>query len=146
MEKGFGQDIPDEMKLPAQVGSIPALIDFVARHAREVGIDEGRTDQIATAIEEALLNIVSFASDEGTGEIEIRCGVFGEDKFLIDIVDSCKPFNMLAATSFPETEDFAEGSDIHRLSTMKLKKIIKNIEYRRDFKKGTNILACIVSK
>jgi anti-sigma regulatory factor (Ser/Thr protein kinase) len=146
MEKSFGEELDIEIKLPARVESVPALLDFVVRHGKETGLDESKAKQVATGIEEALLNIITFASEEGDGEIEIRCGTFGEDKFLIDIIDSCKPFNMLIATTFPETEDFAQGPELHRLSTAKLKKVIKNVEYRRDFKKGQNILACIVSK
>jgi anti-sigma regulatory factor (Ser/Thr protein kinase) len=147
MEKTFGEDIPDEIKLPAQIGSIPALLEFVSEQAKEVGFDEGRAHNIVAAIEEALLNVINFACGEGgEGEIEIKCGTHGEDSFLIDIVDSCRPFNMLAATSFPETEDFAEAPGKHKLSTIKLKRMIRNIEYRRDPKNSRNILCCIVAK
>jgi anti-sigma regulatory factor (Ser/Thr protein kinase) len=146
MGKSFGQEMPDEIKLPAQIGSIPALLEFVSEQAREVGFDEGRAHGIVTAIEEALLNVINFACGENEGEIQIKCGTHGEDSFLIEIIDSCRPFNMLAATSFPDTEDFAEAAAEHKLSTNKLKRIIKNIEYRRDPKNSTNILCCIVAK
>lgn len=142
----FEQEVADQIKRPAQIDSVPTLLAFVSTQAKEVGFDERRTQDIATAIEEALLNIINFACHKGEGEIQIKCGTHGEDTFLVDIVDSCRPFNMLAATSFPETEDFAEGSGKHRLSTNKLKKAIRNIEYRRDPKNNTNILCCMVAK
>lgn len=146
MGKIFEQETPDEIKMPAQLSSIPALLQFVSGHAREVGFDEAKARDIAIAIEEALLNIINFACRDGQGEIEIKCGTHGEDTFLIDIVDSCMPFNMLVATSFPEADDFAEADEGRRLSTSKLKRIIRNIEYRRDPKNNTNILCCIVAK
>lgn len=146
MGKPFGQDAAYEIKLPAHIDSVAGLLGFVSTQAKEVGFNEQRIQDIATAIEEALLNIINFACREGKGEIEIKCGTHGEDTFLIDIVDSCRPFNMLAATSFPESEDFAEGAGKHRLSTKKLKRIIRNIEYRRDPKNNQNILCCMVAK
>jgi anti-sigma regulatory factor (Ser/Thr protein kinase) len=146
MGKTFGKETADEIKLPAQMASIPALLEFMSSQAKEVGLDEARVRDIAGAIEEAILNIINFACRDGQGEIEIRCGTHGEETFLIDIIDSCGPFNMLAATSFPEAEDFAEKEGKERLSTRKLKRAIRNIEYRRDPKKNTNILCCVVAK
>lgn len=146
MGKAFGEGMPDEIKLPAGIDSMQALLEFVSTQAKEVGFDDRRTQDITAAMEEALLNIVNFACQNGEGEIQIKCGTHGEDAFLIDIVDSCRPFNMLAATSFPETEDFTPGTGKHKLSTNRLKRIIRNIEYRRDPKNNLNILCCIVSK
>lgn len=146
MENAFGEQSPDQIRLPAQAASVPALLEFLSRQAKEVGFDETRVRTIAAAIEEALSNIIHFASRDSEDTIEIRCGTHGEETFLIDIVDSCRPFNMLAATSFPETEDFAEVDGNKWLSTSTLKKAIRNIEYRRDPKNNTNILCCMVAK
>jgi hypothetical protein len=63
---------------------------------------------------------------------------------VINIRDTGSPFNMLVASSCPSTADFVEPGQ--RLSTVKMKKAFKNIEYRRDGERGVNILDCVVPK
>lgn len=134
---------PNEMTLPGLSGSIPALVGFVCAHARETAFDEERVRHISRAVEEALRNIVNFACRNREGEITIACDVHEMGALLVDIIDSGEPFNMLVASSFPETGDFY-GNRPPETSVMK--RVMKNIEYRRDAKQNRNILACVIAK
>jgi anti-sigma regulatory factor (Ser/Thr protein kinase) len=133
-----------QIKRPARADAIPVLKEFVCAHAREVGYGESRVLEIGAALEETVDNILRFACADGTREISVKCTEHEMGMLVITIRDTGNPFNMLAASSFPSTADFVEPGQ--RLSTVKMKKAFKNIEYRRDGEKGINILVCVVPK
>jgi serine/threonine-protein kinase RsbW len=127
--------IRDEMIKPALVDAVPALVEFVSTHAWEAGFGDERIREIGRAVEEALQNIVRFACPDGAGEIRMSCDVHDSGALIITIVDTGKPFNMLLAGTFPEAEDFFEPGKTP--STRIMKKVIKNIEYRRGSDRNT---------
>jgi anti-sigma regulatory factor (Ser/Thr protein kinase) len=135
MEQRFEDRVTDEIMKPALADEIPTLVKFVSTHAWEAGFEDERIQEIGSAVEEALRNIVQFSCVDGTGEIRISCEVHDSGALLITIVDTGKPFNMLLVDTFPETEDFFEPGK--RPSTRVMKKVIKNIEYRRGSDRNT---------
>jgi anti-sigma regulatory factor (Ser/Thr protein kinase) len=135
MEEKFEDRVTDEITQPAVSDAIPALIKFVSTHIWEAGFEDERIREIAGAVEEALRNIVRFACADGTGQIRIGCDIHESGALIITIVDTGKPFNMLLVDTFPETEDFFEAGRTPSISVMK--KVIKNIEYRRGSDRNT---------
>jgi anti-sigma regulatory factor (Ser/Thr protein kinase) len=135
MRKGAEENIPNEMTQPALADAIPTLVGFVATHAWEAGFGEKRIQEIGDAVEQALQNIVRFACPNGAGEISISCSVHDSGSFLINIVDTGAPFNMLLVDTFPETMDFFKPGETP--STKIMKKAIKDIEYRRGSDRNT---------
>ena len=135
MGKRSEDALPDEMTQPARAGAIIPLVEFVSRHAWEAGFAVERIQEIGRAVEEALRNIVRFACPDETEEIRISCEVHESGTFLITIVDTGRPFNMLLADTFPETADFYEPGKLP--STQTIKKVVKNIEYRRGTDRNT---------
>lgn len=135
MKGRFEGAVPDEITRPALADSIPTLVEFVSTHAWEAGFEDERIREIGLAVEEALHNIVNFACTDGKGEIRITCTVHEGGALLIDIIDTGAPFNMLLVGTFPEAEDFFEPGKVP--STKVLKKVIKNIEYRRGSDRNT---------
>lgn len=144
MREHVSAKIPNEIKQPARADAIRILAEFVCSHAREIGFEDGKIREMGVAMEETLGNIVRFACADGTREISIRCTEHEMGPLVINIRDSGVPFNMLVATSFPQTADFVDPGQA--LSTSKMKRTFKNIEYRRDSENGRNILVCIVSR
>jgi serine/threonine-protein kinase RsbW len=144
MKRQSENAIEDEMIKPALTDEIPALVTFVSSHAWEAGFEDERIREIERAIEEALQNIVRFACTEGRGEIHIACDVHDSGALIITIVDTGKPFNMLLVGTFPETEDFFEPGKAPSISVMK--KVIKNIEYRRGSDRNTLVFTIYPSK
>ena len=64
---------------------------------------------------------------------------------VVNIVDSGVPFNMLVVSTFPEVAGGSpDPADLP--STKIMKKVVKDIEYRRDGDNRKNILAWVVSK
>jgi anti-sigma regulatory factor (Ser/Thr protein kinase) len=129
---------------PAKAESVPILTDFVSTYAGEMMFDDKRIGEVKAALEEALDNIIRFACPTGSEEITITCSAHEMGAMLLDIVDTGVPFNMLVMSTFPETTDFAPAEQVP--STRKIKKYIKNIEYRRDGEAKKNILVLVVWK
>lgn len=109
---------------------IPRMVAFVLEHAGEAGFEKGRIADIGAAVEEALTNIVTFSCPDGAGEIRLTCTVHEMGALIVNIVDTGKPFNMLFFTTFPEAE--GEDGPARKPSTVVMKRVLKNIEYRRD--------------
>jgi anti-sigma regulatory factor (Ser/Thr protein kinase) len=142
LKRGPIQEIREEIAVAAQAGSVPALVEFVSTHAWECGFQDEAITKINLAVKEALDNILYFACSNGEGEIRISCSTHNSGAFLVTITDTGIPFNMLLASTFPEAHDFTV-SDI-KPSTKMMKKIIKNVEYRREAER--NVLVLIITK
>ena len=135
MKRRSEGEVPHEIIQPALADAIPTLVEFVSTHAWEAGFDDAQIQEIGLAVGEALQNIVSFACFEGQGEIRMSCDVHESGALIINIVDTGAPFNMLLAGTFPETVDFFGPGKTP--STKVMKKVIKNIEYRRGAGRNT---------
>ena len=81
------------MKLYADLKNLEGLTSFVSECARERGITEERGVDIQIAVEEAFVNICSYAYVGGRGEVEVNCFSNG-DSFVIEIIDSGIPFDI----------------------------------------------------
>ena len=135
MKRKPEDELPEKLTKPAVADAIPSLVTFVSNHAWEAGVEDERIREIGRAVEEALQNIVTFACPDGAGEIRISCDVHDSGALIITIVDTGRPFNMLLVGTFPETEDFFEHGKTP--STRVMKKVVKNIEYRRGSDRNT---------
>ncbi len=142
MKKSLEEKPLPAITRPAREDELPALIGFVCEQAEEMLFGEERIVQIKGALEEALGNIVRFACTTGSETITITANTHDTGALLLDIVDTGVPFNMLVMSAFPETTDFAEPGSLP--STKKMKKAIRNIEYRRDGESKRNILAWVI--
>ena len=142
MKKRDGNEALDEITKPARMESIPELIEFVGVHAWEVGFADQKVEEIKAAVTEALENIINFACADVEAEVTVSCKVDETYALVINLIDTGRQFNMLVADLFPDPFEFSDTGKAPSLK--KLKKTIKNIEYRRDAKQNRNILACIV--
>jgi serine/threonine-protein kinase RsbW len=145
MKNAFDEEMRHEVTVAARPESIPHLVDFVSSHARDMAFNDTRIEQISGALEEALGNIIRFACPQGDEEIKVTCDAHEMGALVVNIVDSGVPFNMLAVSTFPEIA--GDSPDAASLpSTKTMKRIVKDIEYRRDGENRRNILAWVVSK
>lgn len=119
-----------EETLPANAGSIGTFIEFATGHARQRGFTDNRVDEITKVLNEALHNIIEFAFDTSGGDIKVSCNIDKFGKFVLAIVDSGKPFNMLLEDD-PFIGSLQPGSEGPKLSTKTMKRFSSNIEYKR---------------
>jgi len=114
----------------AKMDSIDAFIEFAVSHARDRQFTDDRLAEIDRVLREALTNIITFTFDEGPGEIKVSCKLDKFGKFVLAIVDSGKPFNMLLEDD-PFIVSLEEATNEPRPTTKTMKRFSSNIEYKR---------------
>lgn len=132
------EPVTEEITRPATTDAIPELVEFASRHVWEAGYSDEFITNIRLGVEEALHNITQYACCDPAGTIQITCVTHDSGALIMNIADTGIPFNMLLAGTFPEVQDFMKPGQ--EPSTKKLKKAVKNIEYRRAADKNILIL------
>ncbi|MCX7857571.1 MAG: ATP-binding protein [Deltaproteobacteria bacterium] len=142
-ENPFWKDnkLDREITLKADQNSLYKLADFVAAHAWEAGFEDKRIEEIRLASQEALKNICEFAYNGKGGEITVECSVTDAGALIVTITDYGKPFNMLLADLTPDPQ---EKNERKNESVRLIKRLIKNVEYRRDAFR--NIMIFVIPK
>jgi serine/threonine-protein kinase RsbW len=131
------------MKLPAKIEHLEKLIDFVSGCTKEKGFSDKRIKEIELATEEVLVNIFNYAYPEGYGDVEVKCSLDNDTRFIIEISDSGIPFDSLSLADPDVTSDISERK-IGGLGVFLVRKIADEVHYRRD--EGKNILSLILYK
>lgn len=129
------------IKLPAKIENLESVIRFVRGCAAEVGFSHERILNIELAVEEALANICHHAYQEAAGEMEIICRTDDYRRFVIDIVDAGKPFNILTVAEPDLTADITRR-EVGGLGVLLIRRMADDIHYSR--KNDKNILTLIM--
>ena len=115
-----------ELTRQARADAIPEFLGFVSGWAKETGYGEQRIKEMESAVKEALTNIVEFVCTGGE-EVTVQVGDDKGRRFVIDISDAAKPYNMLL-----EADPFLSGSDpSEKRPSVRWIKKIGDTEYKR---------------
>lgn len=105
----------------ATVGNLIEANEFVEECADLFGLDAKKKFGLLLALEEAFVNICSYAYPGSVGDAEISCEGDG-DSFLLEIADNGSPFDVLSLPDPDTTSDIAErkigGLGIHFIRTL----------------------------
>jgi anti-sigma regulatory factor (Ser/Thr protein kinase) len=82
--------------LPAHLDSLSRGLTLVVECAIAAGFPQARITQIELAVEEALANICLYAYPDRSGEVQVRCGWDETQHFLIELIDTGVPFDLLS--------------------------------------------------
>src|SRR5262245_62657073 len=94
--------------LPARIDSLPRGLALVVECATAAGFLPQRVMEIELAVEEALANICLYAYPDSRGEVEVRCVRDETQHFLIELIDTGVPFDLLAWPAPDLTVDMAQ--------------------------------------
>lgn len=131
------------IKTQATMDNLQELVRFVSDCAVHCGFSEKRIKKIELATEEALVNIINYAYEENTGDVEIICSLDTNKQFIIDIVDSGVPFDAFSIDDPDVTSDLLERP-IGGLGIFLIKQLMDNVAYYR--KDGKNMLTLVMGK
>jgi serine/threonine-protein kinase RsbW len=131
-----------QIKLPAKIDHFQAFMDFVSSCAGKQGFSRKRISEIELATEEALINIFNYAYEGKGGDAEIVCKL-DNNKFILEIVDSGVPFDVLSVENPDITADISRR-EVGGLGVFLMKKLVDGIQYRYDGDR--NILSLIILK
>jgi len=130
--------IPANIRVPAEIGSLQPLLEFVGSCLTSQGFGEERLREIELAMEEILVNIFNYAYPDQKGEVEISCRCDGGNGLLVEVSDQGVSFDPLSLVVEPDLQaDVAERA-IGGLGVFFVKQLIPGVRYRRE--EGRNIL------
>lgn len=131
------------IELPAQLGSLPEFNEKVTQCAIECGISQHKLMSLELALEEAIVNIIKYASTDPEGTVLIDCSLDGEKFFTITIIDNGPPFDPLQRTA-PDIKADIDERPVGGLGIFLIKEMTDSVSYRRE--ENRNILTIRMEK
>lgn len=119
------------LKLAAIIENLDRFISFVHTCSEECGFEGKRAMEIELAVEEALVNIFSYAYPDGEGQVEMQCALKDGKKFIIEIHDRGMPFDVLSRPDPDTTADIGDR-EIGGLGIFFIKKVADEVKYSRN--------------
>ncbi len=130
----------NELQLTNEIDQVDRLHDFLDELAPRLGIGQATLMNLKLALEEAVVNIISYAYPDAKNQ-EIRIQVECADNMLkVVLTDGGIPFNPLEISD-PDLTLPVEERPIGGLGIYLVKKLMKEVVYRRTDNK--NILTMI---
>jgi serine/threonine-protein kinase RsbW len=128
--------ILSQIVLPAKLESLQGFLTMVSHWTREQGFSDQRISEIELAVEEALVNIFHYAYPEGAGTVELILKTEGEDRILLEIMDTGIPYNPLTRAD-PDTVSDVMDRKVGGLGVYFIKTLMNEALYKRDRDKNT---------
>ncbi|MBQ3700393.1 MAG: ATP-binding protein [Prevotella sp.] len=117
------------LTLPNDIETIPQLNEFIDNIAEEAGLDMSFTMSLNLALEEAVVNVMTYAYPEGTaGTVDIDIKTNGEQLTCV-LSDSGTPFDP-TQTPDADTTLSAEERPIGGLGIFLVRQIMDDISYQ----------------
>ena len=145
METSEPKHVISSISLPAVLENLPRFLESVALCIKDQGLDAERIGDIELILEEALVNIFSYAYEKEVGIAEVNCLLDNHDRLYIEIIDSGKPFNLLSMDD-PNLNASLEDRKIGGLGIFLIKQFIDDFEYKRENNKNMVTLCVVLDK
>lgn len=126
-------------KIAARVENLTEVNGFVEECAECTGLDAKKKFGVLLALEEAFVNICSYAYPDGGGDVEVSCAS-DDGAFVLEIADEGSPFDVLSLPDPDITPDIMER-EVGGLGIYFIRTLSDSVSYSRD--NGRNILRMI---
>ncbi|MBQ2147722.1 MAG: ATP-binding protein [Firmicutes bacterium] len=131
----------DNLIVTAEVKNLDAVTDFVLQRPEIAACPKNTQLQLRLAVEEAFVNIASYAYDPAIGPAEVRCEVLDDPlRVVIQFLDHGKPFDPLARED-ADTSEEALMERIGGLGILLVKETMDEVSY--SYEEGKNILTIL---
>ena len=118
-----------EKTFAASMDTIPDIVGFVSETASAMGVHPKRVMHLELAVEEAAVNICSYAYEIPPGEVTIR--ISRETEVVrIELVDAGVPFDPLAADA-PDIRSELENREVRGLGIFLIRRMLDEVHYSR---------------
>jgi len=128
--------------LPARLENLQAFLEMAKETAAAAGLGPKKVFRLELALEEALVNIINYAYEEGEGEIRILCASDDHGTFVTEITDNGRPF-VMSAVPPPDLTSGVDERRIGGLGIHLMKSLIDEVSYRRE--EEENVLSLRIS-
>lgn len=126
---------------PASLDKLYEMLQFVRLQAQDALFDESQTSKIELALEEALVNIISYGYPNRSGAIEIHCSAMDNTGLKIVLKDRGIPYNPLTNAKRFNPMDALEAKTIGGYGVYFILKIMDEVDYTRE--NNFNILTLV---
>lgn len=119
-----------QIQRPAEKNSLDELLRFVSAQAEDRGFSPRRVREVELAVEESLVNILTYAYPHSTGNVHIRCEG-NEERLVLSIQDHGVPFDPL---KLPVPDMLAElaSRQVGGLGVFFVRTMTDHVDYRRE--------------
>ena len=118
-------------------------MEAVDSFARKNGFSEKKVTEIELALEEALVNIFSYAYPDSEGDAELRMDMQDERRMVMELIDHGRPFDILSLDAPDTTMEISERQ-VGGLGVFLIRKLMDEVTYKR--KDGQNILTLSICR
>lgn len=125
-----------KLQVEARLDMLETVLRFTEEGAEAAGLDPGKCTKLALVLEEAFVNICSYAYPGGSGFAEVAFGT-ETDLFVVALSDAGAAFNVLSLPE-PDTSLGIEERDIGGLGIHFIRKFTDTVHYHRE--EGKNVL------
>jgi anti-sigma regulatory factor (Ser/Thr protein kinase) len=125
-----------ERVFPANTEEVPVIVQHVSELAEEAGVHPKRIMHLELAVEEAVMNICSYAYETPPGTVAVRVST-NKGAFTVQLVDEGIPFDPLALEE-PDIKAELEDRQIGGLGVLLIRRVMDEVHYQREG--GSNIL------
>lgn len=126
--KQHGESLQRSITLPNDIATISQLSEFVETVCEEKGLDMALTMNLNLALEEAVVNVMSYAYPGGQGDVKVDIKI-DDQKVVSILTDSGIPFDPTQKgdvdTTLPAEERPIGGLGIHLV-----KQIMDKVSYQ----------------
>lgn len=126
--KQHGESIQRSITLPNDISTISQLSEFVETVCEEKGLDMALTMNLNLALEEAVVNVMSYAYPDSQGDVKVDI-MIDDQKVVSTLTDSGIPFDPTQKgdvdTTLPAEERPIGGLGIHLV-----KQIMDKVSYQ----------------
>lgn len=126
--KQHGESIQRSITLPNDIATITQLSEFVETVCEEKGLDMALTMNLNLALEEAVVNVMSYAYPNSQGDVKVDI-IIDDQKVVSILTDSGIPFDPTQKgdvdTTLPAEERPIGGLGIHLV-----KQIMDKVSYQ----------------
>ena len=124
----------------ANLETLPAIVGFVSEHAAAMGVHPKRVMHLELAVEEAAVNICSYAYEIPPGEVTVR--ITPEPGVVrIELVDYGVHFDPLSMDA-PDIKSELENREVGGLGIFLIRRMLDEVHYSR--RGDQNILSLAV--
>lgn len=126
---------------PASLDKLYDMLRFVNEQVQSTGFDVDQSAKIELAIEEALVNIISYGYPSRRGTVEIECRQADPSAMVIVLLDHGIPYNPLNCITPADPDAPVELQTAGGYGILLIKKLMDHVDYRRE--NNCNVLTLI---
>jgi anti-sigma regulatory factor (Ser/Thr protein kinase) len=120
----------DTLRLAACVGNLARATEYVEACIHAAGVHAQASFAASLALEEAFVNVCSYAYSDSSGDVELACELNGVE-FVLEVADRGRPFDVLALPE-PDTPASVADRPVGGLGIHLIRSLADRVTYRRD--------------